>query len=511
MSKNIKLRPYQTKAINLARQSIAKGNKNVCLCIATGGGKSPIAREIVQSFRDKNKTGKVAYLTFRTLLIDQMKQTLAGLDVDIITLQKAGREETEIYDLAIIDEAHYAKGSKLQNNINAKIIISLTATPITPQGYSLDFDEIIDVVQLADLIDMGYASPVKVLSTSNVDTSSLKTRAGDFATNEAYDLMSKSSILKNIVEVYKNHAKDLRTLIYAVNIKHAEQLKDQFISAGIECDCVHSKSSTSRKAFDDFKSGKIDLLINVDQLTTGIDLPDIYCLILAAPTKSLIKATQIYGRATRLNHADPNKEALIIDCAEVIKNTQHPLQRFDFTRKKEDKNIKKCKKCGEAMKLKNREVKPIDRYEYVVISDYVCDCGYEEQVQNIKVVNLTLCEGCGQEFESTGGLEMYTTDKNLKFDLICRHCGHKLPFREILYTDNELKEVSLQKAISMGSTWEDVKVILRSEAKKAGYKWQWSDRALNILQSKNITPKQAIENIKMTIKSGKKIGSVVYC
>lgn len=504
------LRPYQKEAIHKARQSIINGNKDICLTLCTGAGKSPIAREIVSLFRDKNITGKIGYFTFRTILIDQMKQTLSGLDVDIMTLQKAGKMQTDMYDLAIIDEAHYAKGSKLQNNINAKIKLSLTATPITPDGYALPFDEIIDVVQLVDLIDMGYAAPVKVLSTSKVDTSSLKTQSGDFATNEAYALMSKSAIIKDIVSVYNTHAKGLRTIIYAVNIKHAELLKDEFIATGIECDCVHSKADDSKIALDRFKSGDINVLINVDILTTGLDLPDIYCLILASPTKSLIKSTQIYGRATRLNPNDPNKEALIIDCAEVIKNTQHPLQRFDFTKQKSDKSIKKCKECQSVMKLVNRVVRPIDRYEYSVVSDYRCDCGYEETVQNIKVVNIIPCEACGDPFISSGGIDISTTQTELKFDLVCAHCGDKKPFREILYTTQELKEMTLAKAVSNGETWEEVKLILRSEAKKAGYKWQWADRSIDVLQNKGITPKEAIEKIKMTLKSGKKIGSVVY-
>ena len=36
----------------------------------------------------------------------------------------------------------------------------------------LEFDEILDIIQLPDLIKLGYASPV--LSSSSVDTSTLK-------------------------------------------------------------------------------------------------------------------------------------------------------------------------------------------------------------------------------------------------------------------------------------------------------------------------------------------------
>ncbi len=501
------LRPYQIKAIEMARASFNRGNKRIALCLATGSGKSPIAREIIKLFRDKNPNGKIGYFTFRTVLINQMKETLAGLDVEIGTIQKHGKFETELYDLVIIDEVHYASDSKLQNNIKSKYILGLTATPIDAYGNALEFDEIIDVIQLVDLIDLGYASPVKVLSTSSVDTSNLKTIAGDFSQKQAYDLMSKSQIKKDIVDIYKKYALGLKTIIYGVNIKHCEDLKEEFINAGIHCDSLHSKKKDTEKSIKDFKDGKINLIINCDILVTGFDAPDIYCLMLASPTKSLIKSTQIYGRATRLNPNDKNKVALIIDCAEVIKNTQHPLQRFDFTKTKQD-NAKICK-CGLKMKLSDRKIEVLNEFEYIVRSDYKCQCGLSETVENLKLINIEQCEGCKERFVSSGGLVLTKYDNGLCFDLECKHCGFKKPFRELKYSNDELQEITLNEALS-GDKWENVKTILRAECKKCGYKWQYSDRILEHLQMKAFTPIEAIDKIKMIMKNGQKISRLMY-
>jgi len=501
------MRNYQIEAINKARESFAKGNKRICLSLATGAGKSPIAREIITKFREKNKTGRVAYFTFRNVLINQMKETLKGLDVEIGTLQKHGKNETDLYDLVLIDEVHYASESKLQNNIKSKYILGLSATPIDSYGNTLDFDEIIDIVQLPDLIKLGYASPVKVLSTSKVDTSSLKTVGGDFNQKQAYELMSKSTIKKDIVDVYKKYALGLRTIIYCVNIQHAEELKKEFIEAGINCDSVHSKKADTEKVLKDFKDNKINLLLNCDMLTTGVDLPDIYCLILASPTKSTIKAVQIYGRATRLNPLDPNKEALIIDCANVIMNTQHPLDKLDFNKKKQDKN-KMCK-CGLKYKLINRQTKPLSDTEYVVISDYKCDCGNTETVENIKIVNVSICEGCGEIFESVGGLQIESKKDSINFDLQCKCCGHKRKFREILLTNDELKEIEYNSAFK-SDKWNDIMIILKAEVKKCGYKWQYSERLFDRLQNTCSSPTEAIDKIKFVMKSGKKISQLMY-
>lgn len=504
----LELRPYQSNSITLARESFAKGNKDICLCLATGSGKSIIARKIVEAFREKSPNGKIAYLTFRNVLINQMKDTLKGLNVEIDTLQAKGKNLTDLYDLVLIDEVHFAKNSKLQNNINSKFKLGLTATPITSDGYALEFDEIIDVVQLADLIKMGYAAPVKVISNSNVDTSTLKKSNGDYNIKDSFNLMSKSQVKKDIVDTYKKYAQGLKTIVYCVNVQHAEELKKEFLESGIICDSVHSKKKDTVKAIQDFRDNKINLLLNVDILVTGVDMPDIYCLILAAPTKSLIKSTQIYGRATRLNPDDPNKTALIIDCAKVIQDTQHPLQRFDFTRKKQDKHTK-CPSCKNKMKLINRFTETIDQYEYKVISDYKCDCGETLQQENYKIINRELCEDGTHFFEPVNGLQMKSNDKSLNFNLVCK-CGFEKKFRQVLYTDEELKEVKLEQALESGATWEDVATILKAECKKHNYKWQYSIRLVDSLKAKKYTPKNAIEAIKTILKRGDKISKLMY-
>lgn len=493
------LRPYQERAINDARMAFKDGCKSVCLCLATGAGKSVIVENII-----KTAKGRVLYLTFRTVLIDQMRKYFKNSNVEFGTLQKYGKEESEYYDLIIIDEIHWAHGSKLQNNLKCKYLLGLTATPINASGHALEFDRIIDIVQLKDLIKMGYASPVRVLSTSKVDTSKLKTVGGDFSQKEAYALMAKSAILKDIVNVYKKHAKGLKTIVYAVNIKHAEELKQEFLNAGIECDTAHSKKNDD--SIERFKNNELKLIINVDILTTGFDLPDIYCLILASPTKSLIKSTQIYGRATRLNPNDLNKEALIIDCAEVIHNTQHPLQYFDFTKKKEDKS-KKCE-CGLSLKIVNKTSHTIDKYTYQTTHFYKCECGKEYQDDKLHAINVSFCDNCKLEIEHKQ-MKLTHQKGSIDFNYECDKCGHIHNFRQILLSDKELKEMH-EKEVMNTYTWEAVSLILKAEAKACGYKWQWVTRAMDILQSRTKTPKEIIERIKELKARGKKIGSILY-
>ena len=90
------MRTYQTKAISEARQAFKEGHRRVCLCLCTGAGKSVIIQNIVN-----NAKGRVLYLTFRTVLIEQMKRYFKGLNIEFGTLQKYGKTETDYYDLII--------------------------------------------------------------------------------------------------------------------------------------------------------------------------------------------------------------------------------------------------------------------------------------------------------------------------------------------------------------------------------------------------------------------------
>jgi len=482
-----------------------QGNKKICLTLCTGAGKSIIARKIVEGALAKNKS--VIYLTYRTVLIDQMKHTFKSLDVEYGTLQKYGKTQTKEYDLVIIDEVHWAMGSKLYNNINCKYMIGLSATPITPDGYPLEFDEIIDIVQMKDLIDLGYASPVKVLSTAKVDTKKLK-GGKDFTMKGSYELMAKSEILKDIVKVYNDHAKGLKTIIYAVNIEHSEQLKEEFLNAGIICDTVHSKKNTMQ-LIDDFRENRIKLLINVDILTTGLDLPDIYCLILASPTKSLIKATQIYGRCTRLNPLDTNKEALIIDCCEVIKNTQHPYQRFDFNKIRDKKKSKSCGVCKSDMIIIDKQMSKNDEVTYTVKTIYRCtECSNFEEVEEMKVVNLQFCEKCGEQIESKN-LEYKQSDKSIEFTFTCK-CGFVSTEREILLSDAELKIIHHEEVMKAPATWKKVAELLKEDCKRNGYKWQYSKRLIDIMQNRNKTPEQVEDMIMSIREKGGKISAIQF-
>ena len=127
-------------------------------------------------------------------------------------------------------------------------------------------------------------------------------------------------ILRNLME---NGIKDKddqligKTIVFARRIDHARLLKELFdemypeLSDGF-CEVIHSGEPRADALIDQFKVTEaekeedpslpdpITLVISVDMLDTGIDVPSIVNLVFAKPVKSKVKFWQMIGRGTRL-------------------------------------------------------------------------------------------------------------------------------------------------------------------------------------------------------------------
>jgi RNase P subunit RPR2 len=194
----------------------------------------------------------------------------------------------------------------------------------------------------------------------------------------------------------------------------------------------------------------------------------------------------------------------------LIKNKFFPEsgKNLSVIAKTKKDNSKICK-CGLKFKLINRNVKLLNEYEYTVTSDYKCDCGGTYSIENLKLINISTCENCGEPFVSTGSLQLESSNKNLTFNLICSCCGHARKFREIEYTKEELQELQYNEALK-GDKWEHVKAILKAECKKAGYHHRYALRLMDSLQIRCSKPNEAIDKIKTILRQNKKISALMY-
>ena len=125
-----------------------------------------------------------------------------------------------------------------------------------------------------------------------------------------------------IVSTYcENKERYGQTLVFAVSREHAVTLSKLFRQAGIAADYVISgvekngqdvSRVENEQKLEDYRSGRTQVLVNVNILTEGVDLPKTNTVFLTRPTVSTILMTQMVGRALRGTEAGGTSEAYIV-------------------------------------------------------------------------------------------------------------------------------------------------------------------------------------------------------
>lgn len=117
------------------------------------------------------------------------------------------------------------------------------------------------------------------------------------ATNQVEDLLS---------EIRKRVAKNERVLVTTLTKRMAEELTEYYASLGIKVKYMHSDIETIERTelLRDLRLGKFDVLIGINLLREGLDLPEVSLVaVLDADKEGFLRSTtsliQICGRAAR--------------------------------------------------------------------------------------------------------------------------------------------------------------------------------------------------------------------
>ena len=280
---------------------------------------------------------------------DSIGRNLSALDEWL-----SGEEELFL----VVDEAHHSTAKtyrRVIDYVRSKVphvkLIGLTATPfrtaeeeqgllgkIYTDGVKNDMVVHNDVgityqISLKDLISR------RILAKSVFESYQTDEQYGQDLGLEAWESIQHldtlpedvarkiaESIPRNhlIVDTYKKgQAKYGQTIVFAVDVNHAIALNTQFRKAGIASDYVVSsirdaatgvtvsREDNERKE-QAYRDGKLQVLINVNILTEGVDFPKTGTVFLARPTVSTILMTQMVGRALRGPAAGGTDTAYIV-------------------------------------------------------------------------------------------------------------------------------------------------------------------------------------------------------
>lgn len=331
----IKLRPYQTQAIDQMRDLMRKGCKSILYRGATGSGKTALTAHMLHTASSKGM--RCLFVVHRRELIKQSIEAFnkeglahgvigAGYREDNFKLVQIAGIATLMRRLAryrspsliVWDECHHlaAKGWRdTYGSFSRAYHVGLTATPERMDGQGLGeyFQAMIHGPSIQDLTAQGYLSPYRLYAPMTISTEGVHMRMGDFARNELQGKVDRPSITGDVVAHYKKYAHGKRTLIFCVSIAHSKHVAEQFCAAGYQA--MHVDGETDPQIRDDamrrFKDGNVQILTSVEIFGEGVDVPALECVVLLRPTQSLGLYLQQIGRALRV--FDGKKEATILD------------------------------------------------------------------------------------------------------------------------------------------------------------------------------------------------------
>lgn len=315
------LRPYQSEGIKKIFNSWRLGNRSVLFQMPTGTGKTVLFNEIVKLGFEKKR--KILIVVHRIELVDQITAKLKskGVEVGLIvagknsdysrivqvaSIQTLSRREHPEANLIIIDECHHAKADtykKLWDIYPEAKFLGVTATPIRLSGDGFDdlFDDLIVSMSIQSFIEQGYLVPIDHYVCTNPDLSGVKQRKGDYVTKMLSSVMMDNSVMSDLVESYKEKCDGKTAIIFAVDVDHSKGIVERYLNAGISAAHIDAKTPKveRQKILQEFKSGKIKVISNVEIITEGFDFPECEVVQLARPTKSLSLYLQMVGRVMR--------------------------------------------------------------------------------------------------------------------------------------------------------------------------------------------------------------------
>lgn len=355
------LRPYQSQAISKLLWSQKLEGADLCI-LPTGAGKSIVIAELahklsepililqptkeileqnlskMETYVDKEKIGVYSasmnrkdfgFITFATIQSIYKKPKLFAH-----------------FKIVIIDECHLVNPKNLDGmytrffrEIGEPKIYGMSATPYrldqiytrTKTGEILThtttklinriknrfWHRIMFNINNEDLIKDGHLVPLKYIDKSIIEHSEIPTNISksDFNLEKYEEILEEKS--DNILEaIYFGMELAKSVLVFCSSVNQASNLCDLVTNSAVVTAKTKKKDRT--RIIKEFREGKIQTVFNVGVLTIGFDHPELGCIVLLRPTRSIGLYYQMLGRGVR--PSEGKEFCRVIDMTGTVKS-----------------------------------------------------------------------------------------------------------------------------------------------------------------------------------------------
>ncbi len=375
---------FQLRALESLREGIRAGHKNQCIMAPTGAGKTYIGMSLIDKALAKGK--RCAFLCDRVTLIHQTSAVAHqyGLgchgiiqadnprlnlqkQFQIASVQTLARRGWPEFDLIIVDECHTLYKTWVEYVVSPECtarVVGLSATPFS-KGMAHTFTNLVNAATMHDLTQLGVLVPMRIFSCRQPDMAGAEVLGGEWSDRAAEE--RELVLIGDVVSEWQTHAESRKTIVFGATIRHCEELVRQFNEAGIPAATYTADTTESERAdlLADYrqKDSYLRVLVSVEALAKGFDVPDVGCVVDARPLrKSLSTAIQMWGRGLRSSKETGKEDCLLLDFSgniirflrdyeEIFHNGLDRLddgEKLDRTVREDDQDHEPapCPRCG---------------------------------------------------------------------------------------------------------------------------------------------------------------------
>lgn len=250
-----------------------------------------LTTQLYETYKAHGKNPKNAFL-----FMGSQKRPRFSSKILFSTMQSASRDKRKLdsplgkkVTHIVIDEAHFF-GVKSYETIcdefypDAKVI-GFSATPFRQNQFSFSmFDRVSYAIDIKTLIDRGFLVPPVLVQM-------------------AFPNENFSTRMASIVKIWteKEKPRKMVSIVYFPTVEQALEARNVFSGVGARTEFVDAKTveKDTARIYTDARQGKVDVIVNVNKISTGIDIPGIAAVFMPYPTKSVVQYLQRIGRSLR--------------------------------------------------------------------------------------------------------------------------------------------------------------------------------------------------------------------
>ncbi len=344
-----------------------KNYNAVTLCSATGAGKSDMMWALTQYYQSQG--AKCLILTNRKMLTRQTMENAqaknigfgvraaslaehfdSSQDIQISSIQteiartiNTTRWEPFDADYIFVDEGHLQASGESEKFLRSYLhrnrkVVGLSATPI---GMSHLYPKLVVSGSPSECLACGSHVRAVIKAPFEFDLSRVgRVKTGEFNVGDIRKYVWSQQIVGRIIDEWRSENPEQRpTLVFAPCVETSIGLVNDFLEAGVKAAHIDAKKvqigdksytdsdgTLRQEIMESWKAGDIKVICNRFVLREGIDLPQMYHLILACPMGSIKTYLQSTGRVIRYSKETPH-HVLITDHAGCLDDQTEVLTK----------------------------------------------------------------------------------------------------------------------------------------------------------------------------------------